>query len=139
MIIQNEFCNGGNLSSIISHNRKEGSKFTEGELKRLTRHVALVSHREGVCVCVRVCVYVGWVGGCVKSHPTTHVHPSLPLLSPQGLQHIHSLGLVHLDIKPENIFVSLPDQRLTLTSVAESEEMAVDERAQLLYKIGKFV
>ena len=57
MIIQNEFCNGGNLSSIVAHNRKEGSKFTEGELKRLTRHVALVSCRECVCVCVCVCVY----------------------------------------------------------------------------------
>ena len=34
---------GGNLSSIIAHNRQEGSKFTEGELKRLTRHVALVT------------------------------------------------------------------------------------------------
>ena len=63
MIIQNEFCNGkrhashslthshthtlslcvgGNVSSIIANNRDEGTKFTEGELKRLTRHVALV-------------------------------------------------------------------------------------------------
>ena len=29
-------------------------------------------------------------------------------LAVQGLQYIHSVGLVHLDVKPENIFLSLP-------------------------------
>ncbi|CAI8051674.1 Wee1-like protein kinase 2 [Geodia barretti] len=101
MIIQNEFCNGGNLSSIIAHNRDEGSKFTEGELKRLTRHVAL------------------------------------------ALQYIHSLGLVHLDIKPDNIFVSLPEQSLSVSCLVSfqdggegEEERSGLENTQLLYKIG---
>lgn len=60
MIIQNEYCNGklfilggtlvttvtfagGNLSSKIGQNQKKGKVFSEDELKRLVRHVALVN------------------------------------------------------------------------------------------------
>ena len=56
----------------------------------------------------------------------------------QGLQYIHSMALVHLDIKPENIFLSLPDSNSPgspLTCIAE-ESMGV-EGPQLLYKIGR--
>ncbi len=65
------------------------------------------------CVCVCVCV-------CV-----------------QGLQYIHSLGLVHLDIKPENIFITLPEGRLpTLPAV---EVTSQDHVQQLpVYKIGTY-
>ena len=56
----------------------------------------------------------------------------------QGLQYIHSMALVHLDIKPENIFLSLPDSNSPgppLTCIAE-ESMGVDA-PQPLYKIGR--
>lgn len=60
MIIQNEYCNGklklpswltyqlscefsgGNLSSKIAQNKAEGKVFSENELNKLVRHVALV-------------------------------------------------------------------------------------------------
>ena len=70
-------------------------------------------------------------------------HRVCTVFSPQGLHYIHSLGLAHLDIKPDNIFVSLPEQSLTISCVltnqeggAEEEERAGVENTQLLYKIG---
>lgn len=64
MLIQNEFCDGGNLSAKILANQYQGGVFNENELKTLLGHISL------------------------------------------GLQYIHSMGLVHMDIKPENIFIS---------------------------------
>ena len=53
---------GGNLSSRIVENQREGRVFGEGELKRLLRHVSLVSLCVCVCVwlcmCVCVCLFV---------------------------------------------------------------------------------
>lgn len=54
----------------------------------------------------------------------------------QGLEHIHSMGLVHLDIKPENIFISMQESRLPNTMAVISEEATAREQTQLLYKIG---
>ena len=31
------------------------------------------------------------------------------ILCVQGLQYIHSMGLVHLDIKPDNVFICYPE------------------------------
>ena len=45
---------GGNLSSRIVQNQREGRVYGEGELKRLLRHVSLVS----LCVCACVCMCV---------------------------------------------------------------------------------
>ncbi|XP_062515463.1 wee1-like protein kinase [Corticium candelabrum] len=40
MIIQNEFCNGGSLSSVIAEKTFAGTKFTECDLKRVLLQVA---------------------------------------------------------------------------------------------------
>ena len=61
------------------------------------------------------------------------------------MQHIHSLSLVHLDIKPENIFLSFPEQKLPSDLMEQEEEEAAEEEGkreeepQLLYKIGMFI
>ena len=70
----------------------------------------------------------------------------LPYISPiQGLDYIHSLDLVHLDIKPDNVFLTFPEQWSLSISCLE-EEVEEDtpttgtgmEDLQLLYKIGLF-
>ena len=56
----------------------------------------------------------------------------------QGLQYIHSMGMVHLDIKPENIFLSVPDSSNPVSPLAcIAEDSVKDEGPQPLYKIGR--
>ena len=57
-------------------------------------------------------------------------------VSYQGLTYIHSMGLVHLDIKPENVFISLPtlpDSRLPPEAEVSWDSLLMSEA---LYKIG---
>eukprot|EP00051_Salpingoeca_urceolata_P031838 m.13164 g.13164 ORF g.13164 m.13164 type:complete len:847 (+) comp4483_c0_seq1:327-2867(+) len=63
MLIQNEFCDGGSVKSMMERFRSEGRSFTEQDLRTILKHSAL------------------------------------------GLQAMHKQGLVHLDVKPDNIFI----------------------------------
>uniref|UniRef100_A0A669BTB9 Wee1-like protein kinase n=1 Tax=Oreochromis niloticus TaxID=8128 RepID=A0A669BTB9_ORENI len=89
MLIQNEYCNGGTLSDVITENYRRLSYLTELELKDLLVQVT------------------------------------------QGLKYIHSTSLVHMDIKPSNIFIS----RKSIVSCDECDE---DEglTPTVIYKIG---
>lgn len=56
----------------------------------------------------------------------------------KGLQYIHSMHLVHLDIKPENIFITFPEST-TPMDVASSECAAAEDQyipSLPVYKIG---
>lgn len=89
MLIQNEYCNGGTLSDIISENYRTLRFLSEMELKDLLLQVS------------------------------------------RGLKYIHSTSLVHMDIKPSNIFIS----RKTVSFVDEGDE---DDglTGSVVYKIG---
>ncbi|XP_074489847.1 wee1-like protein kinase [Sebastes fasciatus] len=89
MLIQNEYCNGGTLSDVISENYRRLSYLTELELKDLLLQVT------------------------------------------RGLKYIHSTSLVHMDIKPSNIFIS----RKSTSSCDECDD---DEAltTNVVYKIG---
>ncbi|XP_074487954.1 wee1-like protein kinase 2 isoform X1 [Sebastes fasciatus] len=94
MIIQNEYCDGGNLSDAIVMKEVQGELFSEAELKDLLLQVSM------------------------------------------GLKFIHSSGLVHLDIKPSNIFIC---QRPSTSAAGEGESEEEDDRgtsARVIYKIG---
>lgn len=89
MLIQNEYCNGGTLSDVISENYRRLRCLSELELKDLLLQVT------------------------------------------RGLKDIHSMSLVHMDIKPSNIFIS----RKTVSSCDEFDEE--DGLAtSVVYKIG---
>ena len=63
------------------------------------------------------------------------------MLYSQGLQYINSMGLVHLDIKPENIFVCNPEAQLEATVPSDVTFNAMEDCDGLLpvYKIGRKV
>jgi wee1-like protein kinase len=104
MIIQNEFCNGGNLADKLLDCVARGTRLTERELIHLMKQVA------------------------------------------KGLQYIHSKGLVHLDIKPENIFLcyhesssfsSQSDSGICCTPEdSRDEDRPMDSPTLPVYKIG---
>ncbi|XP_036399660.1 wee1-like protein kinase [Megalops cyprinoides] len=89
MLIQNEYCNGGTLSDVITENYRTMRFLSELELKDLLLQVS------------------------------------------RGLKYIHSTSLVHMDIKPSNIFIS----RKAVSCVDEYDE---DEglTSSVVYKIG---
>ncbi|XP_028304618.1 wee1-like protein kinase [Gouania willdenowi] len=89
MLIQNEYCNGGTLSDVISENYRRLNFLSELELKDLLLQVT------------------------------------------QGLKYIHSTSLVHMDIKPSNIFISRK-------SVPNCDECNEDDEltTSIVYKIG---
>ncbi|KAM6946129.1 wee1-like protein kinase 2 [Aplochiton taeniatus] len=67
---------------------------------------------------------------------TEHQLKDLLLQVSMGLKYIHSLGLVHLDIKPSNIFIC---QRTSSSAAGESEEEEEDDvglATRVVYKIG---
>lgn len=95
MIIQNEYCDGGNLSETIIKKEMQGELFTEAELKDLLLQVSM------------------------------------------GLKYIHSSGLVHLDIKPSNIFIcQRPSKSATAVEGASEEEDEASTSVGVIYKIG---
>ena len=84
MLIQNEFCNGGSLAEVIAAKRQS---VEEAEL-------ALMSQERGDAVAAPESHYFGEAE--VKQ---------ILLQIATGLKYIHAQNLVHLDIKPANIFV----------------------------------
>ncbi|XP_071941419.1 wee1-like protein kinase 1-A [Antedon mediterranea] len=82
---------------------------------------------------------------CMKSENVTEVELKQLLLQViQGLKYIHSQGLVHLDIKPGNIFISRKEK---INDLDEGEESDINENECLspeqiiddygvIYKIG---
>lgn len=89
MLIQNEYCNGGTLSDVVTENYRRLTYLSEPELKDLLLQVA------------------------------------------RGLRYIHSTGLVHMDIKPSNIFISRK-------SVSTCEDLDEEDGlpTSIVYKIG---
>ncbi len=55
---------------------------------------------------------------------------------PQGLKYIHSMGLVHLDIKPDNLFISLPDEATVPT---DGGDQPLFDGLKAQYKIGNAI
>ncbi len=82
-------------------------------------------------------------GGTLRSHlaSTLDLPHTLPLTEVRhlignilrGLSHIHSQGIVHGDLKPENIFLTYQSHRSTSQQNLESAS-----RSQLTLKIGDF-
>ncbi|XP_027207500.2 wee1-like protein kinase 2 [Penaeus vannamei] len=68
-----------------------------------------------------------------------HTLKQVLLHSAKGLKYIHSLQLVHMDIKPANIFVSR-EQKVNLQGEESAddgfEEEQVEEEEEVTYKIG---
>lgn len=88
MLIQNEYCNGGTLSDVVTENYRRLTYLNESELKDLLLQVT------------------------------------------RGLRYIHSTGLVHMDIKPSNIFIS----RKSVSCEDLDEEDGLS--TSVVYKIG---
>ena len=90
MLIQNEYCNGGSLQTLL-----QKRILNEGELKILLLHIA------------------------------------------EGLKYIHSHGLVHMDIKSGNIFLTKPVARQTQSDDGFDENYdQLDNYQAVTYKIG---
>lgn len=90
MLIQNEYCNGGSLQTLL-----QKRNLNEPELKILLLHIA------------------------------------------EGLKYIHSHGLVHMDIKAGNIFLTKPTARQAQTDDGFDENYdQLDNYQAVTYKIG---
>lgn len=90
MLIQNEYCNGGSLQTLL-----QKRLLNEAELKILLLHIA------------------------------------------KGLKYIHSHGLVHMDIKSGNIFVTKPTIRQAQSDDGFDENYdQLDNCQAVTYKIG---
>eukprot|EP00126_Sphaerothecum_destruens_P012200 Sdes_comp20985_c0_seq1m19498 len=136
MLIQNEYCNGGSLAtvkenitqSILRQTGLEASRRTNRLLESLTESVELDEDE--------LMAYV----------PSTFPLPEEKLCDilrqvAKGLKFIHSHSLVHLDIKPGNIFISVQytsngdtDEQSAVDS--EVSNASVSPSVEITYKIG---
>ena len=87
---------------------------------------------------------IKWQQTCTldNTHTQTHIRYNkihVQLLAFQGLQYIHSMQLVHLDIKPENIFITFPESTTPMDIVCSELTTAEEQYISPLpvYKIGK--
>ena len=94
MLIQNEFCNGGSLAEIIVSRRKSIDEDAE----------AMLMSNEGDDIDDDAAAAA--INKAVEKHYFSEQEVKQILLQiATGLKYIHAQNLVHLDIKPANIFV----------------------------------
>jgi len=131
MLIQNEYCNGGSLAEFI-------------ESLKMNNNCALFSTSPSSQNNSNNSNDVTFTNGCEMMHTNSSQSPSqnpnilmmsesdlkvLLLHIAKGLAYMHSLNLVHLDIKPGNIFICRSPRRHHQTDMASSKSSNINGKS----------